>query len=105
MTDAVTHFLTGGEGDELFALLHARGQWLFAEHMLACLKRVFGHGEMLRVRRADVDRIDGRIAQDFAIVGRDRGNVKAGAQASRASTFRPAMATASTNSSRRTASR
>src|SRR5580704_7447428 len=83
VTDAVAQFLTGGQGDELFALLHARGQWLFTEHMLACLKRVLDHGEVLRVRRADVDRIDRRIAQDFAIVSRDRGNGKAGAQASR----------------------
>jgi hypothetical protein len=51
--------------------------------MLTCLERVLGHGEVLRVRRADVDCIDRRIAQDIAIVSLNRGNGKARTQASR----------------------
>jgi hypothetical protein len=51
--------------------------------MLAGLERVLGHGKVLRVGRADVNGIDRRIAQDLAIIGGNRGDGKARAQASR----------------------
>jgi hypothetical protein len=71
------------EGDEFFALGNARGQRLFAEHVLAGLKRIFGHGKVLRVGRANVDGIDRWIAEDLAIVGRNRCDGETRAQASR----------------------
>ena len=105
VTDAVVYSLPDGEGDEFFGLLYGRGQWLFANHMLAGLERILGQGKMLRVGRANVDCIDRRITQDFAVVGRNCGDGKACTDALCRSRFLPVIAAASTDSSRRTASR
>src|SRR5665811_1243203 len=51
--------------------------------MLARVERILGHGEMLRVGRTNVDRIDGWIAQDLAVVGGNRRDGKARAESSR----------------------
>jgi hypothetical protein len=51
--------------------------------MLARLERILGHGKVLRVRRANLDGIDRRIAQDLAVVGLDRGAGETRTQASR----------------------
>jgi hypothetical protein len=106
LKSTVAYSLAYGERDEFFTLLYGRGQRLFAEHMLAGLERILRHGKVLRVGRANVDRIDRRIAQDiavvaFAIVGMEKPAPRRRA----ASTFLPAIAATSTDSSRRNASR
>ena len=50
---------------------------------LPALKRILGHGKVLRVGRADVDGIDRGIAQYLAVISNDCGNIEARAEALR----------------------
>jgi hypothetical protein len=101
VADAVAYFLPPGQSYQFFAVLNAGGQRLFAKHVLPCLERILGHGKVLRVGRADVDGIDRRIAQDFAIIGRYCRDGKASPRCRAASAFLPAIAATSTDSTRR----
>jgi hypothetical protein len=51
--------------------------------MLARPQCFAGHGKVVRVGGADVNRVDFRIAENIAIVGRNRGHGKSCTQASR----------------------
>src|SRR5579862_341265 len=58
VTNSVAQSLPRRKSHELLRLRGRGGQRLLAEHVLASKKGVLGHGEMLRVRRADVDGVD-----------------------------------------------
>ncbi len=62
MANAISQSLLRCQSYKLFAFFYAGGQRLFAENVLACVQGILRHGEMLRVGRANVDRIDGWIA-------------------------------------------
>src|ERR1700688_4711884 len=77
MTDAVSQFFVGGEGDEFLGLVDRCGERLFAENVLARLQRLFCHGEMLGGGSADVDGVGLWVGEDVVVVGGDCRNGEA----------------------------
>src|SRR5947209_4100329 len=69
VTNAVAQSLTFGERDKFFGFGNSGGQGLFAQHVLAGKERMLRHGKMLRIGCADVDRMNGRVAEHFPVVG------------------------------------
>ena len=80
MADAITHSLFRGKIHQLSRLLRGRRQGLFTRHVFARQKRLFGHGKVFCVGRADVDRLNCSIVQDGVVVRRRGGNGKARGQ-------------------------
>ena len=80
MADAQHAPVAGGGGDEPVALGGGDGHGLLEQHVLAGLER--GHADLgvQVVRRDDVDGLDGRVAQQLAVVAvdGDAGQVAAG---------------------------
>ena len=52
------------ESGEFLGFRDADGERLFAEDVLACEQRGFRHGKVLGVGCADVDGVDGGVAED-----------------------------------------
>ena len=69
-----------GQLYQLARLLHRDRQRLLANHVLAGLERVPGHGEMQEVRCTDVHRIDGGVFQNPAVIRVDLPDAEFGAQ-------------------------
>jgi hypothetical protein len=80
VADAVAQPRLRGQGNQFPRLADGCGQRLFADHVLAGFERLFGHRIVQRVGGEDVDRIDGRIAENLPIVGGNSRDAKARAQ-------------------------
>jgi len=79
-----------GEGCEFLGFGDADGERLFAEDVLAGQQGFFRHGKVLGVGRADVDGVDGGVAED-GVRARVR-NGESGAEFLCGGGVRPAMA-------------
>ena len=66
---AVAPLRLGRQFHQFLRLLHRSGQRLFADHVLARLKRGFRDRKVHEIRSADVYRVHGRVFQNAPVVG------------------------------------